>query len=86
MSDTAKSQECRRCSECQFAEHHWLSNPYFGDEEAPVGQHEYEYACKHCPAKGEECRGCQGSGRGHGDQGECVFCGGFGVVATEAAP
>lgn len=43
--------ECRRCTECEFAHHHWMQ-----------GTGEFEYVCKHCPATGNECNNCHGEG------------------------
>lgn len=36
--------ECRRCSECEGEDHHWIENTDFSDEGDP------EFQCKHCPA------------------------------------
>jgi len=35
---------CRRCSECEGQEHHWIENDDFEDEGDP------EFSCKHCDA------------------------------------
>lgn len=52
---------CRWCSECEGSFHHWMFNGY-------------EYVCKHCSAKGDECSTCFGEGIEPGTADE--FCGG----------
>lgn len=43
---------CPRCDVCQTMSHHWIAAP------SPIA----DYECKHCPALGEECMGCDGKG------------------------
>lgn len=50
-SDGNLPPPCRRCMECQGAQHHWIENGDFLDAGDP------EYECKHCPAK---CRAIDG--------------------------
>jgi len=65
---TTTQQTCRRCSECEGAEHHWIDNTDFEDEGDPT------HRCKHCPALGDECEECEGL------SGICPKCNGEGVV------
>lgn len=62
---------CRRCSDCQGAEHHWMPNPDFGngeelgpewDDSEKPDRPDYAFVCKHCPAVGGECQACHGEG------------------------
>jgi hypothetical protein len=84
--------ECRRCSECVGCDHHWLENGDFGaDEDDPdYLEDEYRqptgnmYICKRCPAVGDDCAYCHGSGEVGDYYAPCFECGGAGVVA--AAP
>jgi hypothetical protein len=83
---------CRRCSECQEAEHHWIENPDFGygeeiDGFAPPEHPDYSHACKHCEALGGQCPECDGDGtvgvpRFESDDTEetCARCKGVGVI------
>lgn len=52
---------CRRCTECEGQEHHWLSDPRSAtnvdddDDDLPIDKNgdvdeQYVLACKHCPA------------------------------------
>lgn len=50
LKEHPEHHPCRRCSECQGCEHHWLENGEFEEAGDP------EYECKHCPAK---CRAVQ---------------------------
>ncbi len=63
--------KCRRCSECEGSDHHWLQSFPF-------------YDCKHCEAKGLECPACSGTGEGGdcdvGATPLCQTCGGSGVI------
>jgi hypothetical protein len=73
---------CRRCSECQDSEHHWIDNDECSGEDDPA------HACKHCDALGDECEMCDGEGGRTSEDGEqlalCPACKGHGVVAREA--
>lgn len=77
---------CRRCSECMGSEHHWMSNPGFGDGEEGSRNPDYEFICKHCPALGGECDECDGEGattRSIDDDDveiDCPKCEGWGIV------
>ena len=66
--------ECRKCSQCAGASHHWIATPM------PPNQdwRGREYACKHCDQCGEECCECDGAGNVAGVM--CEACSGDGVV------
>lgn len=69
------TKKCRRCSECEGHEHHWIDD--CGDDDDLI----YEYACKHCGALGVECISCCGEGvLDDEDEKECDRCWGEGVV------
>ena len=72
MAESAigKPTECRRCTECIGASHHWIADPQ-ADPDLP------EYGCKHCSQRGCECSACGGAGR--------PLCNGEGVIATSTA-
>jgi hypothetical protein len=44
--------KCRRCYECADADHHWIENDAFEDEDSP------EFVCKHCDAVAFMCIEC----------------------------
>lgn len=76
---------CPRCSECEWADHHWLENPDFGndpdDAEYPVN---VTHICKHCDATGSECEACDGTGEYETEDCvgvDCPDCGANGVIA-----
>lgn len=46
--------ECRRCTECQGQEHHFLPLAEW-DEQAE----EFYYPCKHCDARARCCSECE---------------------------
>lgn len=60
---------CRKCSVCIGASHHWVADPQ-EDPELP------EYGCKHCEARGRECTECYGEG--------CTACNHEGVILAPA--
>lgn len=47
------STACRRCSDCEGENHHWI-------EEADEKTGWCGYLCKHCPARAEMCDDCDG--------------------------
>jgi hypothetical protein len=79
---------CRRCSECEGQDHHWLDNQDFGNDpdeaEDPTGN---QYVCKHCEAVGNECNECEGEGEIMDDEAchgsECPVCDGRGIVRSK---
>jgi hypothetical protein len=83
---------CRRCSECVGAEHHWIDNPGFGNDEDDddpemPGNPDYTHTCKHCPALGSECSECDGDGvigvpvfEADDTEETCPKCDGHGVI------
>lgn len=76
---------CRRCSECANSSHHWIPNASFGDDSAGVTSR-FEFICKHCPAVGNECPGCCGTGEGESDTTDlCTECDGDGVILAQAS-
>lgn len=62
---------CRRCSQCETSEHHWLDN------EDAEGPDDPDYVCKHCPAVGTECVYCD-EGLANGKM--CRICNGEGIL------
>lgn len=86
MAKLNANKACRRCSECVGAVHHWLENDDFGfpsdaysDRPEATGN---EYVCKHCPAVGDACEVCNGTG-GHSDpDNKCPCCKGDGIVSV----
>ncbi len=62
--------QCRRCSECEGQEHHWI--------ESYCEESNTYYACKHCPVVGDPCLECEGGLDPDGSA--CPACGGVGVV------
>jgi len=55
--------KCRRCSECEGASHHWQPDPR--DPEDVDDERPYlpgDFACKHCPQRGDFCERCGGDG------------------------
>ncbi len=90
---------CQRCSECEGHSHHWLNNPDLGNDPADSDERtDVTHVCKHCPAVGNECELCGGTGEGDEEPGawadgdcdypECPECHGEGVVpaSKEAHP
>lgn len=67
-----KQTTCRRCSECQGCDHHWMDNLDFEDE-----NDDPEYVCKHCPAVGTDCQWCE-EGIRNGKR--CGICKGDGIL------
>lgn len=70
---------CRRCSECAGMSHHWTPDPLAPDDD------EWEpgdYACKHCPRRGNDCEACSGLGTPAGEAAGmvCGACDGEGVI------
>lgn len=63
----SQAGQCRRCADCLSYSHHWLPDP------SP--HHVWDYACKHCPVKGDECPDCDGEG--------CDVCDGEGVILLD---
>lgn len=75
----ATQTTCRRCTECEGREHHWIDNPDFGNENRPIEQ-QHSHICKHCEAFGDECVTCYGEGEEPGLEDEpCGACDGEGV-------
>jgi hypothetical protein len=85
---------CRRCSECEWSVHHWMENGDFGadDEDPDYLEDEHRsptgnmYICKHCPAVGDDCELCDGSGEVESASGAelpCFGCGGDGIVEVQ---
>ena len=54
---------CRRCSECQGENHHWIE--HCEEPEASEGDGFVGYICKHCPARAEMCEHCDGAEEPH---------------------
>lgn len=79
---------CRRCSECRGASHHWILNGDFGNEDEPEEIQEADYVCKHCDQLGRECPACYGDGTEGASDDICDNCNGEGVIAmaTKAIP
>lgn len=64
------ASKCRRCSECEGCEHHWIEGFPFAE-------------CKHCDAKGVDCPQCSTSGECWGaaaDNLPCEVCNGAGYL------
>lgn len=86
----ADQTQCRRCSVCEGASHHWLDNPDFGNDQNPPSDaepynSEATHVCKHCDALGMECEACDGSGVDagmelSGEDETCSECKGEGVI------
>ncbi len=54
----ARKVGCRRCSECEGENHHWIEHC---DDPAEVGENAFVgYVCKHCDARVEMCDSCDG--------------------------
>jgi hypothetical protein len=49
---------CRRCTECEGADHHWLQGEVDFDETTGAPLFDAEYGCKHCEAVGAPCEAC----------------------------
>jgi hypothetical protein len=77
---TTRNHGCRVCAECAGNPHHWLPNPDFGNGGATAGLHRFDYVCKHCPALGDVCQACGGTGMDCSVF--CPGCDGVGVVET----
>jgi len=71
---TTAQPTCRRCSECEGAEHHWIDNTDFEDEGDAT------HVCKHCQVLGDECEECCGLG-----EATCPDCKGEGVLLRKAS-
>ena len=79
---------CRRCSDCIGHDHHWLPNDDFGNDDPDEswemeGPADVMYTCKHCPALGDECETCDGSGEVTNDgciYVDCPKCDGVGII------
>jgi len=68
------SDTCKRCSECEGCEHHWID----------ADELHYDFDCKHCDAVGMRCQACDGDGDGDADSlTACKACGGCGVVEAK---
>ena len=81
-------QTCRRCSECQGENHHWLEHC---DDPAEVAEPFVGYVCKHCDARAEMCDACSGAVEpGHvcdfGEEGPFVCPGCHAVGGEKCAP
>lgn len=65
---------CRRCSECEGAEHHFLE--HCDDPAAtPAGEEPFAgYICKHCEQKADMCDECSGPIWPHTGQTVCADC------------
>lgn len=77
-----RNLSCRRCTECDGMEHHWLDNSAFGNGKVEGALKEFTHVCKHCDAVGVVCGDCDGSGRCPVDPvsgGCCTTCSGEGV-------
>jgi hypothetical protein len=54
---------CRRCSECQGEEHHFLEHvehPDQSDDETTITEEWAGFICKHCEVKADQCEQCDG--------------------------
>lgn len=54
---------CRRCSECEGEEHHWLEcveHPSMSDDDEQFIEEFVGFICKHCEEKAHQCDGCDG--------------------------
>jgi hypothetical protein len=87
--------ECRRCSDCEGQDHHWIEEPTYsaydaGDEPLDDAELIGDRTCKHCPAIGMTCEDCGGEGvivsydeDGNDFESDCRACDGQGVIVVK---